>query len=424
MVHHDAVSADAAPAAPPPRRTLPALTGLRIVAAAWVVLDHYRYVVPYPSGLQQVAASGEAAVCLFFVLSGVILTYTYYDWFTADCSRYRAFLRARVARIYPLYLLGLLLMTPITLATPHAPLSDLGQRSPATLVLSWLANLALLQAFIPRHIFHVWDAPTWSVSVEWAFYLLFPLIARYLLTRCNNLRRIIWLIGGVCACQLLSYVVVVALLQARLPYWDFRYDMDYFVYFSPLLRVWEFLLGCAVGLLVLHSHEVTGLLLRLQASRAQRDAALATVLGACCVVPLAVRGLLGDSAAVSGLRWYVLFTPLFGALVLLLALGPSVLSPLLTQPRMLVLGEASYALYVLHWLPVIPLSAHVAAGGSVGLLVPAVAVVLTASAALLCFRYLETPLRRRLRGPGPTVRVAGTAVAGGAWRTLTETHGG
>lgn len=403
---------------------LPALTGLRFLAAAWVVLDHYRYVVPYPPALQQVAASGEAAVCLFFVLSGFILTYTYHDWFIADCSRYRIFLRARLARIYPLYLLGLLLMTPITLATPHAPLSDLGQHSHAMLVLSWLANLALVQAFLPRQIFHVWDAPTWSVSVEWAFYLLFPLLARYLLARCHDLRRIVGLIVGLYACQLLSYVVVVAVLQAHLPYWDFRYDMDYFVYFSPLLRVWEFLLGCAVGLLFLHRHEVTGLLARLQTSRAQRDGALAAVLGLCCGAPLAVHGLLGGSAAVNGLQWYVLFTPLFGALVLLLALGPTVLSPLLTPPRMLLLGEASYALYVLHWLPVIPLSAHVAAGGTVGLFVPAVAVGGTVGTALLSYRYVETPLRRRLRGPRTTRRVEETGVGAGTWRTVTETRGG
>ena len=63
------------------RPDIPALTGLRAVAALLVVLFHYKYIVPglgqSPAPGARVIQAGFVGVSLFFVLSGFILAYTY-----------------------------------------------------------------------------------------------------------------------------------------------------------------------------------------------------------------------------------------------------------------------------------------------------------------------------------------------------------
>ncbi len=97
------------------RLRLEALTGLRFIAAAHVVLYHCEFSsLPFlPVGLRNIVGRGEASVGLFFLLSGFVLTYGCSEA-AGDRSQARArFWWARVARIYPLYLFGLLLTLPI-----------------------------------------------------------------------------------------------------------------------------------------------------------------------------------------------------------------------------------------------------------------------------------------------------------------------
>src|SRR5437764_530761 len=77
---------------------LPALTGLRFLAAAVVVAVHFS-----PISWLNGSDAGGAAVTLFFLLSGFILTYTA----RPGRVRVREFYVARLARIYPAYLVGL-----------------------------------------------------------------------------------------------------------------------------------------------------------------------------------------------------------------------------------------------------------------------------------------------------------------------------
>lgn len=93
---------------------MPALTSLRFVAAFAVLLLHFRDLLgPMPAWLRQGIVGGQYGVT-FFVLSGFILTYRYHGWFSARVSDagFWQFQRLRMARIYPVYVLGLLLDTP------------------------------------------------------------------------------------------------------------------------------------------------------------------------------------------------------------------------------------------------------------------------------------------------------------------------
>ena len=61
-----------------------ALSGLRIIAAVWVVLFHFRPLLEqaapgFRSALAPVLNCGAQGVDLFFILSGFVLTWTYLD---------------------------------------------------------------------------------------------------------------------------------------------------------------------------------------------------------------------------------------------------------------------------------------------------------------------------------------------------------
>jgi len=157
-----------------PKADLPALTGLRGVAAWFVVLYHIRLSagaqVP-PEALASFS-KGYLAVDLFFMLSGFVLWLNYADRLRAEgLAAAPLFLARRLARIWPLHLF--ILAGAIAFA---GLLQALGKINPETY--PW--------AELPLHILLVqnwgftstltWNVPAWSISCEWAAYLLFPFL--------------------------------------------------------------------------------------------------------------------------------------------------------------------------------------------------------------------------------------------------------
>src|SRR5687768_14460819 len=117
---------------------IPALTSLRFFAAFYVLVFHSGGPALTDSGrlpalLDNFLMNGYLGVTFFFVLSGFILTYVYYGKLMTqeETTRYAA---ARFARVYPVYLLSLLLMVPFVSSTGF---------------LHALAQFILLQSWIP-----------------------------------------------------------------------------------------------------------------------------------------------------------------------------------------------------------------------------------------------------------------------------------
>jgi peptidoglycan/LPS O-acetylase OafA/YrhL len=160
---------------------LQSLTPLRGLAAIWVILYHYDGVF-LPSlnveAYSKLIAKGYLAVDLFFLLSGFVLTHVYCEWFgQIDQPKYASFIRARIARLYPLHVFVLMLFVVVFMAM-HAiqyaigggfdAMPLLGARS----VLALLANLFMLQGLKASVL--SWNYPAWSISVEFLAYFAFP----------------------------------------------------------------------------------------------------------------------------------------------------------------------------------------------------------------------------------------------------------
>jgi peptidoglycan/LPS O-acetylase OafA/YrhL len=149
------------------------LTGIRGIAALYVVVYHLNgFGAPASmriGGLMRpLVDHGYLAVDLFFVLSGYVMALSYGEMVRVwDGRSYVRFLIRRIARVYPLYILiTLSAAVLIAIGVSHEPMPDLG------IEVFW--NALMVQGW---GFGHSLDAPAWSVSTEWAAYLLFPLLA-------------------------------------------------------------------------------------------------------------------------------------------------------------------------------------------------------------------------------------------------------
>src|SRR5579862_2344360 len=89
------------------RPRIESLTGLRWFAALAVYFDHFR-LLGVPGWMTTMFENGYMGVTVFFVLSGFILTVNYRSTLSSpSLSAIRDFAVARVARVYPTYLLAL-----------------------------------------------------------------------------------------------------------------------------------------------------------------------------------------------------------------------------------------------------------------------------------------------------------------------------
>lgn len=154
------------------------LTGVRFVAAAWVMLYHFQPALA-ASGvlipvLHEFLRFGSVGVDLFFALSGFILTHTYLSRLGAQAtwSGSLNFWWLRLARVYPVYFVMLNVAGLAALAEMVVKGED---RRDWMTVPSYLKQVLMIQEWGPDPS-RGWNFPAWSLSMEWLAYLFFPLL--------------------------------------------------------------------------------------------------------------------------------------------------------------------------------------------------------------------------------------------------------
>ena len=400
------------------REELPALTGLRFVAAFSVLIAHgaatllpgYETPLGVVYWLRQASGFG---MTLFFVLSGFVIHYNYATLVTEQGLRgVAAYLWARFARLYPLFLLMLLVNVlvssrQIDLWTGHP------ERFKSTLLaLPYFLTSIQSWFYVPIEgeslISGIGGGSplTWSISTEWFFYFAYPCMAWFILRR----RRP----GIVLALSLLWCGIWIAIAtnlhdqSQRIDEWaigrfgviagmqDHQQDsfVRWLLYFSPYLRMGEFVLGALVAqfYVQMRSRAVT-----------ERE----NLIGACAMLAAAL-----SVFYIS----YLMYDPdvgmnLFRKMNMNFGLAPAVAvlvfcaaryagfahRPLGSRP-VIALGEASYSIYLTHQV-VLEIVAR--RSGQHGLafdaakLVGVIAVILLIS--LTLYSFYEAPARKWLR---------------------------
>ena len=179
------------------------LEWLRFLLGMYVVVYHTLHVYPAEQkfrGLDELTSLGFFATSTFFVLSGFLLAHVYVtDGQLRESPR--SFLTKRFSNLYPIHIFSILLTIGVLLlisqlgigpdldqATPRFVVYDtherLGQSHPELfrhwmsdreLLLNSILQLTMLQAWNPLYL--TFNAPLWSLSTLFFFYLCFPALA-------------------------------------------------------------------------------------------------------------------------------------------------------------------------------------------------------------------------------------------------------
>ena len=295
---------------------LPALTGVRFVLAFWVVLHHLTgkgmmldgWMNSLPAPGQSILRNGYLAVGVFFVLSGFVLARSYgsTNWNRVTLWKFGM---GRIARIYPAYLLSLVIVSPFMVSFLFSP-----QRGSIWQKGAVLANYGfVLQGWGHAPVVN-WNTPAWSLSCEFFFYLCFPLLAMVLRGK-----------------RALLIAVVVALVISPVLTAEGVPNS-----WKPLQHFGDFLLGIAAA-------AAYDGIVRSGTAWARRGAWFYAPAFLMATAIVAFPHIVPHGITLTGA-----LRPLNPILILGLALGGGLPARLLSTEACTYLGKASYSLYIIH----------------------------------------------------------------------------
>ncbi len=301
---------------------LNALTSVRFFAALHVAL--YHLVRPFSRWgiLAAAMGAGYSGVSFFFFLSGFILTYSHAAEYEAARGSFKKFFVARFARIYPIYFVTMIVAGVVYAAQFRSPVH----------IIAYVADLLLLQSWSMRMI-NFFNTNAWTLSCEAFFYLVFPFILMAIRPK-TYARAIAW-VAAFFALAMAAPLAVMKLYPE--PAWTEAFarvtgdGAVFTVSRLPILALPEFLAGVSVGWLFLRFKPT------------QKTAALLAPLG---VVLLAIALLAADRLPYIALHNGLLI-PIYTIIVLGLS-QTNWLTRLLSGRILILLGEASYAFYLIH----------------------------------------------------------------------------
>lgn len=339
------------------------INGLRAIAVIAVVLFHFG--IPRMQG-------GFVGVDIFFVISGFLMTGIISQRMKRGDFSTVEFYLARGRRIVPaLVVLCLVLLAAGWFALPPLDYKTLGKH--AAVSLGFLSNHAYLgeSGYFDADSHEKWLLHTWSLSIEWQFYLIYPIII-VLLRKLQSEAVVRWSLLGLAA----SSFALSIFLSVREPSAAF--------YILPT-RAWELLAGALVYLFPLN------------ASVRVRPA-------------LQVVGLVLIALAVTTIRpgdtwpgWLALL-PVVGTMLVLMAAQRN--SLVTGNPIAQFLGTTSYSIYLWHWPLVVAINYLGSRPKPMWILL---AILGSVVAGYLSYRFVEVPARGpsgRLPKFGPYLRLA------------------
>jgi peptidoglycan/LPS O-acetylase OafA/YrhL len=315
--------------------------------------------------------AGDSAVSFFFVLSGFILVVS--AGRDTQLPAYVAkgrFWRNRVARIYPLYLVALLLTLASDVLTHNRTFRSVDAGSA-------ISSALLIQAWLPGYAMDL-NYPGWSLSAEVFFYALFPLLFARMIRQ--STRRLLVLTGLAWAISLFVHQHMIERIDRGTTN-DFHSLTMYF----PVLHLNTFLVGITIGFVFMRH--------RLWLAQHQQLIGLTLL-----ILLMAAGWVVWTQHPVLRLRHNGLAAPLFAVFILWLSVQSNGFSRRLSHPALVYLGEISYGIYLLqipvgmlafyanyHWLH-LPIWLYVPT--YLGLL------CLVAAAS---YHWIEQPTRRLIR---------------------------
>lgn len=293
------------------------LTFLRFLAASLVIVFHFGDKTwPFNLSLfDGIVSNGSVAVSFFFFLSGVVLGINYLQDST---FKTKSFFIKRIARIYPVYLLAFVLT--ITLAMLLLKSFPRG--------LSIILQVLGLHAWLPGACLEI-NFTSWSLSVELFFYLIFPFALPFFKKLSDG--KITFIVILIWVISIFQFI-----LLRKFPFWFSPFSFNEFILYFPLWHLNTFLFGILCAKYILRSNietkenflrarffYISGIFLFFLIFYTENE-----------IKHLSHNGLL---------------SPIFFLILSGLATDKSLLTRFLGNKSLILLGNASYCMYILQW---------------------------------------------------------------------------
>ena len=341
---------------------------LRAIAVVGVVLFHFRL---------GSLTGGFAGVDVFFVVSGYLMTKIISDGLDRGTFSLWRFYAARARRILP----ALGAMCLFLLVFGQIFIDPLTRREIASGIASsilFVSNIAYWReaGYFDAVAKEKWLLHTWSLSVEWQFYLVLPLALialRRLLPGRRSLLIALWM--G----MTLSFALAATLAEIK----------PAFAFYMLPTRAWEMLAG---GLVYLH------------VGRWRAGAHLSNGLAALGLVLIGISFVGLDDLV----PWpsFATLLPVAGTVLVLAARQET--APGLDSRPLKAIGLWSYSIYIWHW----PIAVGLGYFGYAGTLASIAGLLGTLALSGLSYQVIETPFRQPARSEIPRRRPSRAMLAG------------
>ena len=304
--------------------TFPALTGIRMVAAYMVYLHHFNpfYKKRFGSDVHYFFDSFHIGVTIFFVLSGFLIAYRYYD---VERFKFSTYMQNRFARVYPMYFL----LTTMTFVFGYFFTPDYDGFK------SYILNITFLRGFFDDLKFS--GIPQgWTLTVEESFYFLAPLF--FVLVK---YRKKMLILIPICFVVLGLFLFTIF---KNIAFHGFLDNLNFVLGYTIFGRIAEFFVGIFLALIILRDFKFT------------INFKYFTLLGMTGIlISIYLLSLLESSPQSENLVLQKvavnnLLLPIFGIMPLFYGLikEKTFLTKLLSMPVIILLGKSSYLFYLIH----------------------------------------------------------------------------
>ncbi|RUT65168.1 acyltransferase [Morganella morganii] len=348
-------------------KVINSLTSLRFFAALGVLLHHLGLLGNSSLPPVQFAAkyffNGYTGVTFFYILSGFIINYSFKKHEAAGVFGYKDFLFFRVARLYPVHILCLILFMAlfgVFTNISNAP------------VLPLLSNALLVHAFIPVNEYYFsFNTVSWSISCELFFYIAFCVVVKL------KTKYIISLLLSILLTN--TYFIISP---------PDHINTHWFFYINPIFRFSDFL----IGVLLCRFYLSSSFLLTKKSGTVLEVISLSLLFFTFYIASNFISDM--------NVKYDILFIPCMALVVFSFSYGAGYISGLLSNKILILLGEASFSLYMLHYMVISKVTELMSPNGNDYYDIFTYAITsLTISVFLsvICYKYYEKPINKVLR---------------------------
>lgn len=345
------------------------LNSLRFFAVVFIFLSHLSFFTQYDNLkfiFNNYFYEGYFGVTFFFLLSGFVLSYNYYNKINnISLKKVVLFTKKRLAHVYPVHVITLLISLPLLYKDIFL--------SPMKNLVKFVMNILLLQSFIPKEsIYFSFNAVSWNLSSLLLFYVMFSAILVLIkkITKDEN-RKVYALIILLILTEL---ILAIVFKNNRHNHW--------LIYISPFYR----LIDCTIGILVS--------IIYLKNKNKNVNMFTINIMEFLSIIILAIA--LFKFRDVSQIyRYGVYYAPFLCIIIYVYSFQAGIISRVLKSRLLNYLGKISFSFYMIHQL-VIRYILHIKVLKNYPIIMALMCFCISLLAASIIYKYFENPLRKKI----------------------------